>query len=94
MPELHFDGSLEALARFERAIAVCAGLATLLAVALYVRVERVARRLWAGVAVERRSVGSPYRAETLVVERLGRAPLLPGVAIAFGTWCCRHGTTH
>jgi hypothetical protein len=124
MPELQFDGSLEELARFERGIAVCAGLAILLAFALYVRVERVARRLWAGVAVGGKSVGSPYRAETLVVERLGRAPrlvraaafacfafglvfvpalvfvlstfrfdglgvpLFPGVAIAFGTWCC------
>jgi hypothetical protein len=88
MPELHFDGSLEELARLERVIAICTALAIVLAIALYFWVERATRHLWAGVTVKRRSVGSPYRVEMLVVERLDRAPRLVRIAalacFAFG----------
>jgi len=88
MFELHFDGSLGEISRYSLWIALAAALSFAIAGVLYAWVERRARPHWAGVAVRSASVGSPYRASTLAVEHLSRAPRLVRVAafasFAFG----------
>jgi hypothetical protein len=74
MLEIHFDGSLEEISRYSVFIAIAGVVSLATAILLYAFGERHARPHWAGVALKSASVGSPYRAETLVVERLARAP--------------------